>query len=217
MKLQDVCELGRYISSSEALEKNGKTVSDYQKIKKDRIWERVYTVHPGNAERYYLRLFLHKIRRPTSFTAIKIVAGVVQPSLQAACRALGLLEDDAHWNSTFEEALRSLNLQIKPDALGHRRLQPNYGGLTALLTRNIRQSLPVVIRGTRACFVKAGQRLSLRTNMRFNLQHDLRAEMFSKLLIDFGNGKINEVEGIDSYFGNITITWEVIVFRASIH
>ncbi|GFQ86136.1 ATP-dependent DNA helicase, partial [Trichonephila clavata] len=29
---------------------------------------------------------------------------VVQPSFQAACRALGLLEDDTHWNSTLEEA-----------------------------------------------------------------------------------------------------------------
>ncbi|GFU59942.1 ATP-dependent DNA helicase [Trichonephila clavipes] len=29
---------------------------------------------------------------------------IVQPSFQAACKALGLLEDDAHWNSTLEEA-----------------------------------------------------------------------------------------------------------------
>ncbi|GFY74373.1 hypothetical protein TNIN_33461 [Trichonephila inaurata madagascariensis] len=42
----------------------------------------------------------------TSFTALEIVAGVLQPSFQAACRALGLLEDDSHWNSTIflEEA-----------------------------------------------------------------------------------------------------------------
>ncbi|GFR15770.1 ATP-dependent DNA helicase [Trichonephila clavata] len=31
-------------------------------------------------------------------------AGVVQPSFQAACRALGLLEDDTHRNNTLEEA-----------------------------------------------------------------------------------------------------------------
>ncbi|GFQ95232.1 ATP-dependent DNA helicase [Trichonephila clavata] len=84
--------------------KKGKAVSGYLEIKKDQVLGRVYTVHPGNAECYYLRLLLHKIRGPTSFTALKIVAGVVQPSFQAACRALGLLEDDTHWNSPLEEA-----------------------------------------------------------------------------------------------------------------
>ncbi|GFY64080.1 ATP-dependent DNA helicase [Trichonephila inaurata madagascariensis] len=64
----------------------------------------IYCTHPGNAECYYLRLLLHKIPGPASFTALKIVAGVVQPSFQAACKALGLLEDDVHWNSTSEKA-----------------------------------------------------------------------------------------------------------------
>ncbi|GFQ85636.1 ATP-dependent DNA helicase [Trichonephila clavata] len=84
--------------------KKGKAVSGYLEIKKGQVLGRVYTVHPGNAECYYLLLLLHKIRGPTSFTALKIVAGVVQPSFQAACRALGLLEDDTHWSSTLEEA-----------------------------------------------------------------------------------------------------------------
>ncbi|GFT99520.1 ATP-dependent DNA helicase [Trichonephila clavipes] len=35
------------------------------------------------------------------------MAGVIQPSFQAGCRALGLLEDDAHWNSTLEETSNS--------------------------------------------------------------------------------------------------------------
>ncbi|GFR22422.1 ATP-dependent DNA helicase [Trichonephila clavata] len=86
------------------IRKKGKAISGYLEIKKDQVLGRVYAVHPGNAECYYLRLLLHKIRGPTSFTALKIVAGVVQPSFQAACRALGLLEDDTHWNSTLEEA-----------------------------------------------------------------------------------------------------------------
>ncbi|GFR23835.1 ATP-dependent DNA helicase [Trichonephila clavata] len=76
--------------------KKGKAISGYLEIKKDQVLGRVYTVHPGNAECYYLRLLLHKIRGPTSFTALKIVAGVVQPSFQAACRAIGLLEDETH-------------------------------------------------------------------------------------------------------------------------
>ncbi|GFX85756.1 ATP-dependent DNA helicase [Trichonephila clavipes] len=84
--------------------KKGKAVSGYPEIKKDQVLGRVYTVHPGNAECYYLRLLLHKIPGPTSFTAIKIVTGVVQPSFQAACKALGLLEKDAHWSRKLEEA-----------------------------------------------------------------------------------------------------------------
>ncbi|GFS59154.1 ATP-dependent DNA helicase [Trichonephila clavipes] len=84
--------------------KKGKAVSGYLEIKKDQVLRRVYTVHPGNAECYYLRLLLHMTSWPTSFTALKIV-GVVQSSFQAACKALGgLLEDYAHWNSTLEEA-----------------------------------------------------------------------------------------------------------------
>ena len=39
-----------------------------------------------------------------SFTALKTVAGVVHPTFQVACRALGLLEDIAHWDRTLEEA-----------------------------------------------------------------------------------------------------------------
>ncbi|GFR12426.1 ATP-dependent DNA helicase [Trichonephila clavata] len=42
--------------------------------------------------------------------------------------------------------------------------------------------------------------------MRVHLQHDLREEMFSKLLNDIGDGKIKEVEGrinISESFGNI--------------
>ncbi|GFR24926.1 ATP-dependent DNA helicase [Trichonephila clavata] len=86
------------------LEGKNEAVSGYLEIKKDQVLGRVYTVHPGNAECYYLRLLLHKIRGPKSFNALKIVAGVVQPSFQAACRALGLLEDDTNWNSKLEEA-----------------------------------------------------------------------------------------------------------------
>ncbi|GFS85078.1 ATP-dependent DNA helicase [Trichonephila clavipes] len=91
----------------EITRKKGKAASGYLDIKKDQVWGRIYTVHPGNAEYYYLRLFLHKIPGPTSFTALKIVAGITQTSFQEACRALGLLEDDAHWNSTLKEALIS--------------------------------------------------------------------------------------------------------------
>ncbi|GFT70642.1 ATP-dependent DNA helicase, partial [Nephila pilipes] len=62
---------------------------------------RVYTVHPGNAECYYLRLLLHESCVLTSFKALKTVEGVVHLTSQAA---LGLLEDDTPWDRTLEEA-----------------------------------------------------------------------------------------------------------------
>ncbi|GFX95421.1 ATP-dependent DNA helicase [Trichonephila clavipes] len=69
--------------------KKGKAVSGYPESKKDQVLRRVYTVHSGNAEWSIY---------------------IVQPSFQAACKALGLLEDDAHWNSTLEEASISESL-----------------------------------------------------------------------------------------------------------
>ncbi|GFT67751.1 ATP-dependent DNA helicase [Trichonephila clavipes] len=90
------------------------------------------------------------------------------------------------------------------------------GGLTVLLSGDFRQTLPVVLRGTRADIVKACLKtsflwphikvVSLKINMRVHLQHDLRAEIFSKLLIDIGDGKIKEMEGrinIPESLGNI--------------
>lgn len=36
--------------------------------------------------------------------ALKTVNGTLHPTFQSACRALGLLEDDAHWDRTLEDA-----------------------------------------------------------------------------------------------------------------
>ncbi|GFY06969.1 ATP-dependent DNA helicase [Trichonephila clavipes] len=62
------------------------------------------------------------------------------------------------------------------------------GGLTVLLSGDFRQTLPVVLRGTRADIVKACLKtsflwphikvVSLKINIRVHLQHDLRAEIF---------------------------------------
>ncbi|GFW02179.1 ATP-dependent DNA helicase [Trichonephila clavipes] len=71
------------------------------------------------------------------------------------------------------------------------------GGITVLLSCDFRQTLPVVLR---ADIVKACLKtpflwphvnvLSLRINMRIHPQHDLRAEMLSKLLVNIGDGNI---------------------------
>lgn len=64
----------------------------------------MYTIHPNNTECYHLRLLLHEVRGPTSYSALKTVNGILHPTFQSACKALGLLEDDKHWDSTLEDA-----------------------------------------------------------------------------------------------------------------
>ncbi|XP_075437913.1 LOW QUALITY PROTEIN: uncharacterized protein LOC142476424 [Ascaphus truei] len=75
---------------------------------------RVYTVHPNNAECFFLRILLHTVPGPTSFDAIKTVNGQVCETYREACQKLGLLEDDQHWNTTLAEAaLQSLPAKIR--------------------------------------------------------------------------------------------------------
>ncbi|XP_029655167.1 uncharacterized protein LOC115228835 [Octopus sinensis] len=65
---------------------------------------RVYTVHPNNFECYCVRLLLHTVRGPESFTDLRTVDGVLCETYREACFKLGLLEDDNHWNQTLTEA-----------------------------------------------------------------------------------------------------------------
>lgn len=90
------------------------------------------------------------------------------------------------------------------------------GGVTVLLAGDFRQTLPVISRGTRADEVKACLKssvlwpkinmLSLKVNMRVYLEHNLKAEEFSNLLLNIGDGNILEEEGkinIPSNLGDV--------------
>ncbi|XP_064647485.1 uncharacterized protein LOC135500168 [Lineus longissimus] len=66
---------------------------------------RVYTVHPSNAECYYLRLLLHTVTEATSFEALRTVDQDTFDTYRDACRQRGLLEDDQQWNATMEDAV----------------------------------------------------------------------------------------------------------------
>lgn len=68
---------------------------------------RVYTVHPNNAECYFLRLLLHVVKGPTSFQNLRAVNNIIHPTFQQACKILNLIDDDSHWSLTLTEA--SLN------------------------------------------------------------------------------------------------------------
>lgn len=84
-------------------------IEGFDKIFKDNTIGRVYTVHPKNAECFYLRLLLHKIRGPTSFLDLKTVDGYICETYREACQRLGLLENDNHWEYALEEAAQTAN------------------------------------------------------------------------------------------------------------
>ena len=64
----------------------------------------MYYCNPTAGERFYLRLLLTAVRGPISFEHLRTVAGTQYPTFQAACVALGLLEDDREWIDCLTEA-----------------------------------------------------------------------------------------------------------------
>ncbi|CAG9772259.1 unnamed protein product [Ceutorhynchus assimilis] len=90
--------------------KRGEDVEGWPGVKKDSALGRVYTIHPNNIECFYLRLLLHHMRGPTSYSYLKTVDNILHHTFQSACKALGLLEDDKQWDSTLGEAAMSRSL-----------------------------------------------------------------------------------------------------------
>ncbi|GFQ85412.1 ATP-dependent DNA helicase [Trichonephila clavata] len=54
-------------------------------------------------------MLLNVVKGPTSFKTLKSVNGILYPTYQAACLALGLLEGDNHWSDTLTDARISSN------------------------------------------------------------------------------------------------------------
>jgi hypothetical protein len=65
---------------------------------------RMYFVHVASGERFYLRLLLTMVAGVTSFENLRTIDGVVYPTFQAACDAMGLLQDDQEWDACLREA-----------------------------------------------------------------------------------------------------------------
>ncbi|XP_035445477.2 uncharacterized protein LOC118272869 [Spodoptera frugiperda] len=89
--------------------RRGRPVEGESDIFKEHVLGRVYTVHPNNAECFFLRLLLHTVRGPTSFIDLKKVDDIVYPTYHAACQARHLLENDQHWDDALAESCVSDN------------------------------------------------------------------------------------------------------------
>jgi hypothetical protein len=70
----------------------------------EKIVGRIYFVHPAAGERFFLRLLLTVVPGATFFEHLRTVDDTKHPTFQAACRALGLLQDDAEWDTCMREA-----------------------------------------------------------------------------------------------------------------
>ena len=62
------------------------------------------SLSPHQSERYYLRMILHNKAGAKSFEDLRTINGETHPTFNAACRALGLLEDDSEIDKALDEA-----------------------------------------------------------------------------------------------------------------
>jgi hypothetical protein len=65
---------------------------------------RIAHVSPTQGETYYLRMLLHIVRGPTSFSEIRTVGGHEYPTFRLACQSLGLIGDDQEWSHAMHDA-----------------------------------------------------------------------------------------------------------------
>lgn len=66
---------------------------------------RMYTVSFREGERFYLRMLLSCVKGATSFDDLRFHNGIQHSSFKASCISRGLLEDDAEWVSTIQDAM----------------------------------------------------------------------------------------------------------------
>jgi hypothetical protein len=64
----------------------------------------MYFVHPAASERFFLGLLLIVVPSTTCFEHLQIVDDTKHSMFQVACRTLGLLQDDAEWDTCMREA-----------------------------------------------------------------------------------------------------------------
>lgn len=94
--------------------KQGTPIDECPGLFKSNTLGRVYTVNPRQTECFYLRLLLVNVTSPLSFQDIRKVNGQQYPTYKDTCLALGLLEDDNHWDDMLTEAaLGSTATQIR--------------------------------------------------------------------------------------------------------
>lgn len=66
---------------------------------------RIYHVHPGTGELFFLRMLLMAVHGATCFEDLRTHNGRVYDTFQEACQSRGLVGDDNEWFKLFDEAI----------------------------------------------------------------------------------------------------------------
>lgn len=69
----------------------------WSKRKRNKAIGRMHFSSPASGQYFYLRILLNKVRGATCYEDLKRVDGILYPTYQDACYALGLLEDDQEY------------------------------------------------------------------------------------------------------------------------
>ncbi|KAK3723869.1 hypothetical protein RRG08_008673 [Elysia crispata] len=73
--------------------------------------ERIYTAHPTEGERFFLRLLLQHVKGAESFEDIRrSPVRILYPTFRQAASSMGLLEDDEEWVDCMTETAFTASL-----------------------------------------------------------------------------------------------------------
>lgn len=75
----------------------------WSKRKRNKAIGRMHFSSPSAGQSFYMRILLNKVRGATCFEDLKRVDGVLYPTYQDACYALGLLDDDKEYIDGIKE------------------------------------------------------------------------------------------------------------------
>ncbi|KAK8921410.1 hypothetical protein KSP39_PZI020685 [Platanthera zijinensis] len=76
----------------------------HKRRRRQKVIARMYSVHPSEGERFYLRMLLNHIRAPRSFEHLMTVGNITHPTFCSAAEHYGLLEQDNNLHNCMEDA-----------------------------------------------------------------------------------------------------------------
>jgi hypothetical protein len=187
----------------------------------------------GTGKTFIIQLILAKVRSDSKIalaTASSGIAATLLPGGRTAHSMFKIPINVDHMefpicsisrNSPMAQVLRECSLivwdectmanKLSIEALDRtlrdiRQSDETMGGLTVMFSGDFRQTLPVVVRGTRADEINASlkrsvlwptiNRLSLTVNMRVYLGNDPEVEEFADILLQVGNGSLANESGV---------------------
>ena len=75
-----------------------------RRMGEEKLIPRIFNARPNEGERFFLRVLLLHTAGAMSFEDLRTVDGQVLDTFREACTARGLLQDDAEWINTMQEA-----------------------------------------------------------------------------------------------------------------